>query len=75
MIIRIKKLVGKEANEFFCNLFGRQSLLALCKNIKKIETDKAAGKILWLLQRKRLPCMEAREPLAIVFSFYIPNPA
>jgi hypothetical protein len=30
MIIRIKKLVGKEANEFFfCNLFGRQSLLAI----------------------------------------------
>ena len=26
---RIKKLVGKEANEFFCNLFGRQSLLAI----------------------------------------------
>ena len=24
-----KKLVGKEANEFFCNLFGRQSLLAI----------------------------------------------
>lgn len=29
MIIQNKKLVGKEANEFFCNLFGWQSLLAI----------------------------------------------
>jgi len=46
---------------------------SLQKYKKRLRQTRQAGKILRLLQRKRLPCMEAREPLAIVFSFLHPE--